>query len=68
MKGKVEKRDMFSDNPWNDTPYFDMFEDVWFTPGFVDKSDVNDLDLHNRRLVDPNTPKEHLMCSWPERV
>lgn len=65
--GKKQKQNLFSANPWNDTPYFDMFEETWVKYGVIDTNswyaiyDRNKPDYYDRLL-------RHEMFKWVERI
>lgn len=65
--GKIQKRNMFSSNPWNDTPYYDIFAEEWEIYGISDTNswwaihEKNQLKLHFHLT-------KHEMYKWVERI
>lgn len=64
---KKHKKNIFSNNPWNDTPYYDMFIEEWTKYGVIDRN--------NRYvLTEKNIPQcyfnliKHEIYKWPERI
>ena len=64
---KKHKKNIFSNNPWNDTPYYDMFIEEWTKYGVID---IN----HWHAIIDKNVPLyyfnliKHEIYKWPERI
>lgn len=64
---KKHKKNLFSSNPWNDTPYYDMFIEEWTKYGVIDRN-------NRYAITEKNIPQyyfnliKHEIYKWPERI
>jgi hypothetical protein len=65
--GKNQKRNMFSSNPWNDTPYYDIFAEEWDKYGMSDTNSWWNIYERNKPCQNFNLIK-HEMYKWVERI
>ena len=66
---KEQKKNIFSENPWNDTPYYDMFVEEWVKYGPVDgKNRRFDIYWRNRFRDYTCNFTKHECYKWPERI
>lgn len=66
-KDKKNRKNIFSDNPWNDTPYFDPFSEEWTRHGMVDTNDKFELEGSNS-FKDRFILTKHYCFKWPEKI
>ena len=64
---KKHKKNLFSINPWNDTPYYDIFIEEWTKYGVIDRNNWY-------VIIEKNIPQDyfkltkHEIYKWPERI
>lgn len=64
---KKKKKHIFSENPWNDTPYYDMFEELWKTYGMIDVNHWYKI-INNNRFHKNDRLWLTEIYKWPERI
>lgn len=66
---KEQKKNIFSENPWNDTPYYDMFIEEWVKYGPVDNNNRRyQITYNNRFRSSCENFTKHECYKWPERI
>lgn len=65
--GKIQKRNIFSPNPWNDTPYYDVFVEEWVKYGVIDTNNRYEIYEKNKPFQSCQLTK-HEIYKWPERI
>ena len=68
MIDKKHRKNIFSDNPWNDTPYYDMFCEEWVKSGMVDNNKSYQIPYENRFRANCGKFIRHECYKWPERI
>lgn len=66
MKNK-QKKNIFSENPWNDTPYYDPFVEEWVKYGIFDINSSYRIRDKNK-VRDNEKLTKHACFKWPERI
>lgn len=64
---KNDKKNIFSQNPWNDTPYYDMFAEEWERYGMSDTNSWREIVGKNKPCQNFNLIK-HEIYKWVERI
>ena len=65
---KKQKKNIFSEKPWNDTPYYDMFVEEWIRYGPVDINQCHEIYDRNRFRGYYCNFTKHECYKWPERI
>lgn len=65
---KKQKKNIFSDNPWNDTPYYDMFSEEWIKYGYIDNNQRCEIDHKNKFCGYCCIFTKHECYKWSERI
>lgn len=63
-----QKKNIFSESPWNDTPYYDMFCEEWIKYGLIDNNSCYTISNRNRFCAYCCNFVKHEVFKWPERI